>query len=196
MKNTMQKSSEERALPFEKRGEIVSWFSALKHSWRTALRIDRSQITTVQAIRSTIGFVLPLALGVATGHVLEGVSLAGGAASLGAVGLTYTYRARIRTMLLACLGIALSAFVGSITSRIDWLAILAAGLWGIGAGMLVAISQPAMVIGLQSVIALIILSHFELDPFHAAIQAALMFAGALLQVILIVIPLALATQCA
>jgi len=99
-------------------------------------------------------------------------------------------------MLLACLGIALSAFVGSITSRIDWLAILAAGLWGIGAGMLVAISQPAMVIGLQSVIALIILSHFELDPFHAAIQAALMFAGALLQVILIVIPLALATQCA
>ncbi len=53
-----------------------------------------------------------------------------------------------------------------------------------------------MVIGLQSVIALIILSHFELDPFHAAIQAALMFAGALLQVILIVIPLALATQCA
>src|SRR5436309_6469752 len=125
----------------QKGSESASWFSALKHSWRAALRIDRSQITAIPAIRSTIGFVLPLALGVATGHVVEGVSMAGGAASLGAVGMLYTYRARTRTMLLACAGIALSAFVGSTTSQIDWLAILVAGLWGIAAGLLVSISQ-------------------------------------------------------
>src|SRR2546421_2487641 len=116
--------------------DSVSWLSAIKHSWRTALRIDRSQITAIPAIRSTIGFVLPLALGVATGHVIEGVSMAGGAASIGAVGLTYTYHARTRAMLLACFGITLSAFVGAITSRIDWLAILVPGIWGIGAGLL------------------------------------------------------------
>jgi len=105
------------------------------------------------------------------------------------VGLTFTYRARTRTLLLACLGIAFSAFVGSITSRIDWLAILIIGLWGIGAGLLASISQPATIISLQSVVALIILSHFALDPVHAALQAALMFAGALLQTLLAILPL-------
>jgi uncharacterized membrane protein YccC len=171
-----------------KRSKSVSWFSALKHSWRAALRIDRSQITAVPALRSVIGFVLPLALGVATGHVVEGVSIAGGAISLGSVGLTYAYRARMRTMLLACAAVALSAFVGSITSRIDWLAILVVGIWGIGAGLLVAVSQSAMVIGLQAVVALIILSHFALDPVQAVLQAALMFIGALLQAVLLIVP--------
>src|SRR5437868_13266589 len=91
-----------------KRSKIVSWFSALKHSWRMALQIDRSQIAALPAVRSTIGFVLPLAIGVATGHVVEGVSMAGGAATLGAVGLTSTHHGRVRTLLLACAGIAIS----------------------------------------------------------------------------------------
>ncbi len=165
-----------------------SWFAALKHSWQATLRIDRSQLTAFQAIRSTIGIVLPLAIGVATGHVLVGVSMAGGAAILGGVGLTYTYRARTRTMLLDCLGVALSAFVGSITGPIGWLSVLVTGIWGAGAGLMVAISPSAMLIGLQSTIALIILTHFKLDPAHAAIQAALMFAGALLQALLTIVP--------
>jgi uncharacterized membrane protein YccC len=114
--------------------------------------------------------------------------MAGGAASIGSVKLTDTGYARMRTMLLACVGIAFSAFVGSITSRIDWLAILVAGLWGIGAGLLVALGQSALIIGLQSCIALIILSHFKLDPFHATIQALLMLAGALFQTLLTLIP--------
>ena len=152
----------------------MSWFSVFKHFWQSALRIDRSQITVVQAIRGTIGFVLPLAVGVATGHVVEGVSLAGGAATLGSVGLTFTYRARTRTLLLACLGIAFSAFVGSLIGRIDWLAILVLGLWGFGAGLLASIGQEGLSIGIQSVVALIILTHFALDPLHAALQALLM----------------------
>ena len=169
--------------------QMVSWFGALKHSWRAALRIDRSQLTTVPAIRGVIGFVLPLAIGVLTGHVVEGVSIAGGAATLGAVGLTYTHHARTRLLLLACVGIAISAFVGSVTGHIGWLSVLVIGIWGIGAGLLVSLGQTAMIIGLQSVIALIILSHFELDPLHAALQAALMFAGALFQTLLVLVPL-------
>ncbi|GHO70561.1 hypothetical protein KSC_094530 [Ktedonobacter sp. SOSP1-52] len=161
--------------------EITSWFSALRSSWRTALRIDRSQIMAIQALYSTLGFVIPLALGVATGHVVEGVSIAGGAASLGSVALDASSSARTRTMFLACVGIAASAFVGSVTSQIDWLAILVIGIWGFGAGMLVALNRFAMIIGLQSTIALIILSHFKLDPLNAALQALLMFVGALFQ---------------
>ncbi len=169
--------------------KVASWFSALKQSWHGALQFDRSKITAFQAIRSTIGFVIPLALGVATGHVVEGVSIAGGALTVGSVGLIYPYHARHRMMVLACVSIGLSALVGGITGRIDWLAILVAGIWGFGAGLLVSISQAAMIIGLQSAIALIILSGFKLDPAHAVIQAGLMFAGALLQLALAIIAL-------
>jgi FUSC-like inner membrane protein yccS len=168
--------------------ERASWFNVLKRSLKEVLRIDRSQLTTFQAIRGTIGIVIPLVIGVATGYVVEGVSMAGGAAIVASVGLTTTSRIRTRTMLFDCVGVALAAFVGSVTGHIGWLSVLMVGLWGIGAGMMVAISQPAMILGLQSTIALIILTHFELSPAQAAIQATLMFAGALLQTILAILP--------
>ncbi len=187
MKTTLPQRSEKPPPP-EKSSAAASWFSTIKLSLRAALHIDRTQLTAFQAIPGTIGVALPLAIGVATGHAIEGVSIAGGAAILGSVGLTYTYRARARTLLLDCVGIALAAFVGSVTSHIAWLSVLAVGLWGIGAGLLVALSQPAMVVGLQSTLTLIILTHFGLDPAHAAIQAALLFAGALLQTVLAILP--------
>ena len=168
--------------------EHTSWLDVLNRSLKEMLRIDRSQLTAFQAIRGTIGIIIPLAIGVTTGHVIEGVSIAGGAAIVASVGLTTTSRVRTRTMLLDCVGVALSAFVGSITGHIGWLSVLVVGIWGIGAGMMAAISQPAMILGLQSTLALIILTHFKLEPAQAAIQAILMFAGALLQTTLAILP--------
>ncbi|HEX6481010.1 MAG TPA: FUSC family protein [Ktedonobacteraceae bacterium] len=191
MKKLVPQSDKERAPESGKRENRVSWFTALKHSLQGALHIDRSKITAGRAIRGTIPYALALAIGVGTGHVLEGVLLAGGAALLGAVGLTFTHRARARTLLLACAGIALSAFIGTITGNIVWLAILLIGIWGFGAGLLVAISQSAMVIGLQSTLALIIFSHYATDPTHAALWAALLFSGALLQTLFALIPIPL-----
>jgi len=98
----------------------ASWFDLLKRSLKEVLRIDRSQITAFQALRGTIGIVIPLAIGVASGHVVEGVSMAGGAAIVATVGLTTTSRVRTRTMLFDCVGVALAAFVGSITGHIGW----------------------------------------------------------------------------
>ena len=172
----------------DQKTERASWFDLLKRSLKEVLRIDRSQITAFQALRGTIGIVIPLAIGVASGHVVEGVSMAGGAAIVATVGLTTTSRVRTRTMLLDCVGVALAAFVGSITGHIGWLSVLVVGIWGFGAGMMVAISPQAMILGLQSTLALIILTHFKLAPAQAAIQAMLMFAGALLQAILAIAP--------
>ena len=177
-----------RSLYTDQKTGRASWFDLLKRSLMEVLRIDRSQITAFQALRGTIGIVIPLAIGVASGHVVEGVSMAGGAAIVATVGLTTTSRVRTRTMLFDCAGVALAAFVGSITGHIGWLSVLVVGIWGFGAGMMVAISPQAMILGLQSTLALIILTHFKLDPAQAAIQAMLMFAGALLQAILAIAP--------
>lgn len=65
----------------------AAWFASLWASWRAALRFDRSQITAFQALRSTFGFVLPLALGLVTGQVTVGILIASGALSIGTIGL-------------------------------------------------------------------------------------------------------------
>ncbi|GCE30777.1 hypothetical protein KDA_62610 [Dictyobacter alpinus] len=151
-------------------------------------QLDRSQLVITRSIISTFAFVLPLAIGIMTGHIIEGVSIAGGASSLGTVSLTATHSIRLRTMLLAALGVAISACIGALTEPYPWLSILAIGLWSFATGLFIVISLNAMIIGLQSTIAMIILTHFTLSPVQALLQALLMFIGALLQIALSLVP--------
>ncbi|BCL78229.1 membrane protein [Ktedonobacteria bacterium brp13] len=166
-----------------------SWWLSIIDALRKAIQIDVSNTTALRAVPSVIGFGIPMILAVATNHIEIGISIAGGAVTIGTVGLAEPQHTRKKTMLLACLGIAFSAFVGSITSRLPWLSVVVTGLWGFGAGILVAFDMSALVVGLQSVIALIILSHFMLDPVPAVLQASLMLVGALFQVLLTLIPI-------
>ncbi len=184
----------QRSIPHPSRKQAAAhpsapWWTTWVAAWQGSLHFDRSKVTAGAALRSAFGFGLPLVVGDATGHLLVGVALAAGASLAGGIGLTYTYRVRARTLLLACAANALAAFVGSLTGDNPWLSVLLAGLWGLGAGLLVAIDLPAMVIGLQACLTLIILSHFALPPAQAATEAALILAGALWQTLLALIPL-------
>lgn len=165
-----------------------SRLALLKASWQEAFRIDRSQITAFQAIRSTFGVALPLALGVATGQVLTGVVIASGALMLGSVGLKDPYRTRARAMLLACLFVAFSTLVGGLVGSAGWLPVAVIGIWGVVAGMFASISQVAQVVGIQSCIALVVYARFGLDPLHAVFTAGLVGSGTLLQTILSMLP--------
>jgi len=182
------KQKEERPLSRDAGRESGSWFAVLRSSWQAALQFDRSQITAFQAIRSTFGVALPLALGVATGQVTVGVVIASGSLILGSVGLRDPYRTRVRAMLLASLFVALSTFVGGITGSVGWLLILATGIWGVVAGMFASVSQVALVVGLQACTALIIYAHLALKPAQAVQIALLVFIGTLLQTLLAAIP--------
>lgn len=168
--------------------EQGSWFAALGPSWQAALQVDRSQITVFQAIRSTFGLALPLALGVATGQVTAGIVIASGSLMLGSVGLRDPYRTRVRAMLLASLFVGLSTFVGGITGSVGWLLMLATGIWGVVAGMFASVSPVALVVGLQACIALIVYAHLALTPVQALQIALLVGIGALFQTLLAIIP--------
>jgi hypothetical protein len=168
--------------------ERGSWLAALGSSWQAALQFDRSQITAFQAIRSTIGLVIPLALGVATGQITAGVVIASGSLMLGSVGLRDPYPTRVRAMLLASLFVALSTLVGGLTGSVGWLLILATGIWGIVAGMFASISPVTLVVGLQACSALIVYAHLALTPMQAVQVALLVGLGALFQTLLAIIP--------
>lgn len=166
----------------------ISWLTALKAVFKQAVLIDRSQLSIARTIRSAVGFLLPLVIGLATNHLLIGVAVAGGAASLGSTGLSFTYPARTRTMLLASLGLIISALIGGLVGHIWWLVVLAIALWGFGGGFIICLGQPAMIIGLQATIAMIVFAHVPLTPLQTLYQAGLVGAGALLQTLLAIIP--------
>lgn len=184
MKNTNRTERPERTQTDSLYLAMHTWNSALKYTWRKAFQLDRSQFVIARSLISTLGFILPLALGVLSKHIIIGVSIASGAASLGTVGLNVDYSTRIRTMMFASLGVAISACIGALVGPYVWLSILIIALWSFGTGLLIVINQNMMIIGLQSTLALIILTHFTLSPLQALLQALLMLIGALIQTLL------------
>ena len=161
-------------------------FSALRPLARDVVRVDRSQLALVTALRNAVGVVVPLAVGAATGHLLVGLTI-----SIGALNVAFTdrpgpYRLRAGRMLLAGLAAAASVFAGAATGGIDWLAVALAALWGFGGGLLVALGAVATQIGLTSVILLVVFAARPMTPAQAGGQAGLIMAGALLQTVLAV----------
>lgn len=168
--------------------EPGSWLASLGTSWRAVWQFDRSQFTSFQAIRCTLGFMLPLALGVATGQVTASLVIAVGGLLLGLVGLRDPSRTRARGMLLDSLFMALSALVGGITGSVGWLLVLVTGMWGVVAGVFASVSPMGLIVGLHACSALVVFAHFALTPVQALQIAALVGIGALFQTLLTIIP--------
>ncbi len=140
-------------------------------------RIDRGQISYVTALRNAVGVVAPLLVGALTGQLLAGLTV-GLAVGLGALQAAFSdgtgpYTTRARQMLLAGLCGALSVFVGSTTGASAALATPVAALWGLGAGLLVALGPAATQIGLTSVVLLLVFGAQPAAPGHAVGHAAL-----------------------
>ena len=90
-------------------------------------------------------------------------------------------------MLGMALAMALSTAVASLCSHSAELAILALAVWGFGYGMLAALGPGASAIGVNATTALIIFERYPLPPHVAAMTALIMFAGGLLQTLLLVV---------
>lgn len=154
------------------------WIDIFRFSWKDALRVDFSQLTTLQAFRGALSIVLPLLIGIASGQTVIGATVAGGAALWTVVNTTNANHGRFQVLFLSCVSMAGGAFIGAIIGTIPLLSILTVGLAALVAGLLIAVSTPVAMIGIQSVVAIIFLMSFTRDPLHALLQALLIFAGA------------------
>jgi uncharacterized membrane protein YccC len=106
---------------------------AWRKLWQDIVRIDRSQIVFWTALRNAIGVFIPLAVGADTGQLLFGLTASTGALQVAFADRPGPYRLRAGRMLLACLAGALSVFIGAATGTVDWLAVVLAAIWGLGA---------------------------------------------------------------
>ncbi len=160
---------------------------ALRQVGRSAVHIDRAQVTVGVAVRATIGVVLPLiVLGIA-GHPQIGAAASVGALMAGFASFQGTYRSRADVVVVTCVTMSLSVFVGATVGHVLGIDMVVVGLAGFAAGLLVSLGRSAATVGVQSVLLLLVYSHFKLTPVAALRAAGIVFAGGMAQMLLIIV---------
>ena len=134
----------------------------------------------VVALRNTAAVTLPLALGVASGHVGVGLGISAGALNTMFSDQPGPYRLRMRRMLSVAAAAGISAFAGYTLGHSNLLTTLAALIWGFSGGMLVAFGPEAARIGLTSMILLVVTAAEPRSPADAVGPAMLIFTGGVL----------------
>jgi uncharacterized membrane protein YccC len=133
------------------------------------------------AVRNTLAVAIPLALGVLGGHAGAGIAVAIGALNTMFADQPGPYRLRAQRMLLTALGAGVSAFAGATFGAWAPLIVVAALVWGVAGGMLVAIGPEAGRAGMTWMILLVVMSADPLPLTDAAGIAVLVFSGGVLQ---------------
>ena len=146
----------------------------------TLLKLKPRDVPYIVALRNTAAVTLPLAAGLATGHLSIGVGVAVGALNTMFSDQPGPYRLRMNRMLGASAAAGVSAFAGYTLGSSDVLITLAALVWGFGGGMLVALGPEPGRIGLISMILLVVTAAFPGAPQTALGPALLFFSGGLL----------------
>jgi uncharacterized membrane protein YccC len=136
------------------------------------------------ALRNTVAVTLPLALGAASGHVGIGLGISAGALNTMFSDQPGPYRLRLRRMLIAAAAAGVSAFAGYTLGGNSVVIALAALIWGIAGGLLVALGPDAGRVGLTSMILLMVTSADPRTPAEALGPALLIFSGGVLLMLL------------
>lgn len=148
---------------------------------RSLIQLKPRDVPLRVALRNTTAVVLPLGVGIASGHVAIGLGVAAGALNTMFTDQPGPYRMRMQRMLLTALAAGISAYAGSLLGANTPLLVIAALLWGVGGGLLVALGTDAGRAGLTSMILLVIMGAQPRDPAGALAAAALIFSGGVLQ---------------
>ncbi len=163
---------------------MLTWLRQLA---ATVGRFDRSALEPGFALRCTVGVAIPLVVAAAVGQPAMGVAAAIGAFITGFTSLQGIYRTRVRAILFAAFGMALTGFIGALAAH---------SLPGLVAATLVAaylcaatgqLGPAAATVCLNSLIAFILFSSQALAPPAALEQSALILAGGLIQTALVAI---------
>ena len=155
-------------------GAVIPYHRAVL---KALLQLKPRDVPVVVALRNTAAVTLPLALGVASGHIGVGLGVCAGALNTMFSDQPGPYRLRIRRMLTIAGLAAASAFAGYTLGDNAALITLAALVWGFCGGMLVALSPEAARMGLTSMILLVVTGADPRPPLDAIGPALLIFCG-------------------
>ena len=170
---------------------------AVTRAVREAARFDRKLVSFDAGLLAAAPVVLVLTFGIAIGKPVWGVTMGAGAMLVGIAWRVSGGRPPLALMATDAVAMALSTLVGSVTGSVTWVHIAVLCLWGLMAGLLVAVGNRGGVIGTQSIIALVVFGRFPQSADQALGLATLVLAGGLAQVVFLSIvrwPLPLRNQ--
>ena len=148
---------------------------------RELLQRRHSRLAVATAIPSAIGFTLPLAVGLATGHVADGTTASSGALIVGFANRGGPYRLRAMTLLAATLATGIAALLGGLAGPVTAATIVLVGAWGFAGGLMVALGTRSAIVGTLSTWALLLAGDLNLHGAAVLHVAGLMAAGAAAQ---------------
>jgi uncharacterized membrane protein YccC len=131
--------------------------------------------------------VIALAGALVLGHRYAALVIAGSAQSVGFGAFQRPLWFRGGAMVLATLGMALSAAVGELAANSPWVLLMLIAFWAFCYGMSGAVSSPASWVGQQCCVFLIVSSAVPGRPHEAALRAAGVFIGGFLQFLCILL---------
>jgi hypothetical protein len=156
---------------------------AVSATWQ----VDWTEFALVPALRCLPGIALPLLLGLKFHNVGAGVMASSGALTVG-FGSFYRFRwSRSAPMLLAVLGISLSAFISAIAEHTLLGFVLMACAWAYVCGLLRTLGDGIWWVSLQYVIFAMIASNFPVGFGNIVTRTLMVFGGGMLQALLIVL---------
>ena len=163
--------------------------SATRYSLRASLYATltgtrRPDVPISVALRNTLGVVLPLAIGFASGHAAAGLGIAAGALNVMFSDQPGPYRQRLQVIATVSLAAALSALLGFLIGAYTPALILAVLVSGFAGGLMVVFGAGMARVGMTSMILLVITAASPLPWRQALAAAALILAGGLLQALL------------
>jgi uncharacterized membrane protein YccC len=134
-----------------------------------------------------VGFAIPLFAGVASGHTVEGVSVAAGGALVGMTDSGAPYRWRVPAMLIASVAATLATFLGEVTGGYDVIAVLVLAIWCFGTGLTIALGLATYFVALVSALSMVVIAYYPANALQSVEHAGLTAVGGLLQIALVLV---------
>ncbi|MEO7073532.1 MAG: FUSC family protein [Rhodanobacter sp.] len=157
-----------------------SAYSLRAHTVQTLTGIKRPDVPLRVVLRNTAAVVLPLAVGVATGHSDAGLGVAVGALNTMFSDQPGPYRQRLRNLLLATTAAALASLSGFLIGAHLLPMLLVTAAFGFGGGMLVVFGADNARVGMTSIILLVVTAATPAPLAPALAGSGLIFVGGLL----------------
>ena len=152
---------------------------------RDLLTFEWTQLQPRAALLCLPALAVPLAIGVGTGHVRQGMMTAAGAFSVGFGSYQQFGSSRKLPMLVAASGMCVSSWIGTLGGLVPTVAVLLTALGGMSYALAWRRGPGASWVALQCLIWLIISTAFPASGLRALTRGSFVLAGGLLQMAII-----------
>ena len=157
-----------------------SGYSLSAHALESLTAIKRPDVPWQVVLRNTAAVILPLGIGLATGHTEIGLAIGAGALDTMFSDQPGPYRQRLRQLLLASLAAGLASLCGLLIGAQLLPMLLATAACGFFGGLLVVFGTDTARVGMTSMILLVVTASTPTSLVGALSGAALIFCGGLL----------------